>query len=70
VGWDRDRDGIGDTRFLVTRLSDRLIYTFPVLRVILGSPSMRLLQRIENQFPVIRGAAITDPFPLMHPVTL
>jgi nitrous oxidase accessory protein len=70
VGWDRDRDGIGDTQFLVTRLSDRLADTFPVLRAILESPSMRLLRRIENQFPVIRGAAIIDRFPLMRPVTL
>ncbi len=70
VGWDRDRNGIGDTHFLVTRLSDRLTETFPVLRVMLGSPSMRLLQRIESQFPVIRGAVIIDPFPLMRPATL
>jgi nitrous oxidase accessory protein NosD len=51
-------------------LSDRLTETFPVLRVMLGSPSMRLLQRIESQFPVIRGAVIIDPFPLMRPATL
>jgi nitrous oxidase accessory protein len=70
VGWDRDRNGIGDTRFLVTRLSDRLTYNFPVLRVILESPSMKLLQRIENQFPVIRGAAIIDQYPLIRPATL
>jgi len=70
VGWDRDRNGVGDTRFIVTRLSDRLTYDFPVLRVILESPSMQLLQRIENQFPVIRGAAIIDRYPLMRPVTL
>ncbi|MBW2691083.1 MAG: nitrous oxide reductase family maturation protein NosD [Deltaproteobacteria bacterium] len=70
VGWDRDRNGVGDTRFLVTRLSDRLVYRFPILRVILESPSMQLLQRIENQFPVIRGAVIVDQYPLIRPVTL
>jgi len=70
VGWDRDRNGIGDTQFLVTRLSDRLAYAFPVLRVILESPSMQLLQRIEHQFPVIRGAVIIDQYPLMRPATL
>jgi nitrous oxidase accessory protein len=70
VGWDRDRDGIGDKPFLATRLSDRLTYIFPVLRVILESPSMQLLQRIENQFPVIRGAVIIDQYPLMRPATL
>jgi nitrous oxidase accessory protein len=70
VGWDRDRNGVGDTRFLVTRLSDRLVYRFPVLRVILESPSMQLLQRIENQFPVIQGAVIVDQYPLIRPVTL
>jgi nitrous oxidase accessory protein len=70
VGWDRDRNGIGDTRFLVTRLSDRLTYNFPVLRVILESPSMQLLQRIENQFPVIRRGVIIDQYPLIRPATL
>jgi nitrous oxidase accessory protein len=70
VGWDRDQDGIGDTHFLVTRLSDRLTYNFPVLRVILESPSMQLLQRIENQFPVVRGAVIIDQYPLIRPATL
>jgi nitrous oxidase accessory protein len=70
VGWDRDQNGIGDTHFLVTRLSDRLTYNFPVLRVILESPSMQLLQRIENQFPVIRGAVIIDEYPLIRPATL
>jgi nitrous oxidase accessory protein NosD len=36
----------------------------------LESPSMQLLQRIENQFPVIQGAVIVDPYPLIRPVTL
>jgi nitrous oxidase accessory protein NosD len=31
---------------------------------------MQLLQRIENQFPVIRGAVIIDQYPLMRPATL
>jgi nitrous oxidase accessory protein NosD len=31
---------------------------------------MQLLQRIENQFPVIRGAVIIDEYPLIRPATL
>jgi hypothetical protein len=29
-----------------------------------------LLQRIENQFPVIQGAVIIDEYPLIRPATL
>ncbi len=69
AGWDRDHNGIGDTRFLVTRISDKLTHSFPVLRSILGTPAMQLLQKIENQFPVISGPVIIDEYPLMRPTT-
>ena len=69
VGWDRNRDGVGDKRFLVTRITDRLTHEYPVLKVILHSPAMQLLQKIENQFPVISGPSIVDEHPLMAAVT-
>lgn len=69
VGLDRNRDGIGDKEFYVTNVVDWLAFSFPVLKIILHSPAMLLLQRIENQFPVVRRAAIIDKYPLMRPVT-
>ncbi len=69
AGWDRDHNGIGDTRFLVTRISDKLTHSFPVLKSILGTPAMQLLRKIENQFPVISGPVIIDEYPLMRPAT-
>lgn len=67
-GWDTDKDGIGDQIYYVTNLSNWLTFSYPVLRVILDSPAMVLLQRIETQFPVLRKSAIIDAKPQMRPV--
>mgnify|MGYP001568389247 FL=1 len=67
VGWDLNCDGIGDKKFYVTNISDWLIFSYPILRIIFKSPSMILLQKIENQFPAFRKAAIIDNYPLMRP---
>jgi nitrous oxidase accessory protein len=68
VGWDLNCDGIGDKKFYVTNISDWLIFSYPILRIIFKSPAMLLLQKIENQFPAFRKAAIIDNYPLMNPV--
>ncbi|QQG46856.1 MAG: right-handed parallel beta-helix repeat-containing protein [Candidatus Azosocius agrarius] len=68
IGWDLNFDGIGDKKFYVTNISDWLIFSYPILRIVFKNPSMVLLQKIENQFPAFRKAAIIDNFPLMRPV--
>lgn len=68
-GWDKKNDGIGDTKFYVTKLTDWLTFSYPALKVILNSPAMVMLQRIEDQFPVIKKPAIIDEYPLMQAAT-
>ncbi|HJO23150.1 MAG: nitrous oxide reductase family maturation protein NosD [Myxococcota bacterium] len=67
VGWDSDRNGVGNQPYYATNLGNWLVFTFPVLRLVLESPSMTLLRRVESQFPVLRRAALIDDFPLMKP---
>lgn len=68
LGWDLNKDNIGDKKFYVTNISDRLIFSYPVLRIMFNSPALVLLQKIENQFPAFRGVSIIDNYPLMGPV--
>ncbi len=68
VGWDINMDNIGDKKFYVTNISNWLIFSYPIIRLIFNSPSLVLLQKIENQFPALRKASIVDNYPLMSPV--
>ncbi|HIH2762953.1 MAG TPA: nitrous oxide reductase family maturation protein NosD [Candidatus Azoamicus sp.] len=68
VGWDLNFDGIGDKRFYVTNISDWILSSYPILKIMFNSPALILLQKIENQFPSFRKFSIIDNYPLMRPV--
>lgn len=68
IGWDLNFDGIGDKVFYVTNISDWLISSYPVLKLMFSSPALILLQKIENQFPSFRKFSIVDNYPLVRPV--
>jgi len=68
IGWDLNMDNIGDRKFYVTSISDWLIFSYPVLRVMFDSPALVLLQKIENQFPAFRKYSVIDNYPLMEPI--
>jgi nitrous oxidase accessory protein len=68
VGWDLNFDGIGDKKFYVTNISDWILSSYPILKVMFNSPALVLLQKIENQFPSFRKFSIIDNYPLMRPI--
>jgi len=68
IGWDLNMDNIGDKIFYVTSISDWLIFSYPVLRIMFNSPALSLLRKIENQFPAFRKYSIVDNYPLMRPI--
>ena len=68
IGWDLNMDNIGDKKFYITSISDKLVYSYPILRVMLNSPGLILLQKIENLFPAFRKSSVVDNYPLMRPV--
>lgn len=68
VGWDLNFDGIGDKKFYVTNISDWILSSYPILKIMFNSPALILLQKIENQFPSFRKFSIIDNYPLMRPI--
>ncbi len=68
IGWDLNMDDIGDKKFYVTNISDWLIFSYPILKIMFNSPALVLLQKIENQFPAFRKCSIVDNYPLMRPI--
>jgi len=65
LGWDLDKDKIGDVPFVGNGIVERLVWTYPVLRVLLNSPAVQTLRMSESQFPILRSPSIIDQKPLM-----
>ncbi len=67
LGWDRDGNGIGDLPYESTDLMDRLVWRYPVVKLMLASPAVQALRVVSRQFPVLRKPSVLDPKPRMNP---
>lgn len=66
-GWDQDGDGIGDMAYEANDVVDRLNWQYPLLKLLLTSPSIQTLRFVARQFPVLRAPSIVDKHPRMQP---
>lgn len=67
LGWDRDDNGIGDVPYEPNDNVDRLIWTYPQVRLLMHSPSIEMLRLVQRAFPVVKYPGVQDSFPLMRP---
>jgi nitrous oxidase accessory protein len=68
LGWDRDNDGIGDRVFEPNDSIDKLLWKYPLAKLLMNSPSVQILRWSQTQFPVFKSPGVKDSFPLMQPV--
>jgi hypothetical protein len=66
LGWDLNRDGVGDRPHQATRAMDRLVFRYPELKVLAASPVSLMMQWVESKFPVARSAGVIDRYPAMR----
>ncbi len=69
LGWDRDGDGRGDVPYEASDLVDRLLWRFPVIKLLMNSPAIQTLHLLAEQFPLLRAPSVVDPKPRMRPLT-
>lgn len=67
LGWDRDADGRGDVPYEANDVVDRLTWRYPMVQLLLSSPSVQALKMATRQFPVLRVPSVVDARPKMHP---
>lgn len=67
VGWDRNGDDIGDTPYEANDVVDRLTWQYPLMKLLLNSPSVQTLHLVATQFPVLRVPSVVDRHPRMRP---
>lgn len=68
LGWDRDGDGLGDIPYEANDMVDRLSWRYPMMKLLLSSPSLQSLRLIARQFPLLRAPSVVDPKPHMRPL--
>lgn len=67
-GWDQNGDGVGDVAYEANDVVDRLNWQYPLIKLLLSSPSMQTLRFVARQFPVLRAPSIVDKHPRMRPL--
>ncbi len=67
LGWDRDGNGRGDIPYEANDLVDRLVWRYPLVKLLLASPAVQALRLVARQFPLLRVPSVVDPQPRMRP---
>ncbi|HJW55644.1 MAG TPA: nitrous oxide reductase family maturation protein NosD [Burkholderiaceae bacterium] len=67
-GWDQDGDGVGDIAYEANDVVDRLNWQYPLVKLLLSSPSIQTLRFVARQFPILRAPSIVEKHPRMRPL--
>lgn len=66
-GWDQGGDDAGDVPYEANDMVDRLNWQYPLVKLLLSSPSVGTLRFVARQFPVLRAPSVVDKHPRMRP---
>jgi len=64
---DLDGDGIADVPYRPNDLVDQVVWRHPLAKLLLTSPSVRILRWAHDRFPSIYPGGVVDSAPLMRP---
>lgn len=67
VAFDINGDGIADTPYRPNDSIDRITWSQPVSRLLLGSPAVQLIRWAQSQFPGLLPGGVVDSHPLASP---
>lgn len=68
--FDIDGNGISDQAYKPNDLVDQIVWRHPMAKLLLNSPSVKLLKWAQAEFPGIHPGGVTDSTPLMKPPRL
>lgn len=63
-GYDVNGDGLGELPYEPNDGVDRVLWKYPMAKVLLHSPAVETLHWVQRQFPVLRPAGVKDSHPL------
>lgn len=70
TAFDLNGDGLADVAYRPNSLVDRVVWTYPLAKLLLSSPIMEALRFAQSQFPALYPGGVIDSHPLMAPPPL
>ncbi|TRD23222.1 nitrous oxide reductase family maturation protein NosD [Palleronia caenipelagi] len=67
AAYDLDGNGIADTPYRPNDSMDRVLWTQPAAKLLLGSPAVQLVRWSQSAFPALLPGGVIDSHPLMRP---
>jgi nitrous oxidase accessory protein len=67
VAFDVNRDGLADSPYRPNDSIDRMTWSQPMSRLLLGSPAVQMIRWAQSRFPGLLPGGIIDSHPLMSP---
>jgi nitrous oxidase accessory protein len=65
LGWDQDADGRGDRPYRVESFRSNLLHRYPSAALLLNSPALELITRLQDRMPALRTPTVIEPAPAM-----
>jgi nitrous oxidase accessory protein len=65
TGYDMNGDGYGDVAYEPNDGIDRVLWQYPLAKLLLHSPAVETLHWVQRQFPVLRPQGVKDSHPLI-----
>ena len=66
LAFDVNGDGLADRPYRPNNLVDQLIWRYPVVKILINSPVLQILQWAQSQFPALYPGGVIDSAPLMQ----
>ncbi|MBF0273269.1 MAG: nitrous oxide reductase family maturation protein NosD [Magnetococcales bacterium] len=65
--FDLNGDGIADVAYRPNTLMDRVVWNYPLAKLLLASPVMETLRLAQGRFPTLNPGGVVDSWPLIAP---
>ena len=70
AAYDLNGDGVADSPFRPNDAMDRILWTQPAARLLMGAPAVQLVRWSQAAFPALLPGGVLDRAPLMRPVEI
>ena len=67
VAFDINGDGLADSPYRPNDLVDRIAWSQPMSKLLMGSPAVQLIRWSQSRFPGLMPGGVIDSHPLMSP---
>lgn len=67
AGFDVNGDGLADSPYRPNDSIDRLVWSQPAARLLMGTPAVQLIRWSQSRFPGLLPGGVIDSYPLVSP---